>query len=74
MTRFCCAVRRKQYWQVNGMESVICMGEEFDSSHSLHKSQFQKDYKSQYERSSNEAYGQKHRVNIFRASGWANVS
>ena len=74
MTRYCCAVRRKQYWQVNGMESVIYMGEEFDSSHSLHKSQLQKDYKSKYERSSNKAYGQNHRVNIFRASGWANVS
>lgn len=74
MTRYCCAVRRNRYWQVNGMESVICKGEEFDSSHFLHKSQFQMDYKSEYERSRNNACRQKPRVNIFRASGWANVS
>ena len=74
MTRYFGAVRRKQYWQVHGMESVIYMGEEFDTSHSLRKSQFQMDYKSKYERSSNKACGQKPRVNIFRASGWANVS
>ena len=56
------------------MESIIYNGEEFDSFHSLHKSQFQMDYKSKYERSKNNAYEQKPRVNIFRASGWANVS
>ena len=30
MTRYFGAVRRKQYWQVHGMESVIYMGEEFE--------------------------------------------